>query len=387
MGGLPTELSAILKNHPPGRWIAISRDKVIADAETAHDVMQLAAREGEPNPIVIRIPTTDPPPTPNSVGLRKPPYGAIVKEWKRGQVVPFLGAGASLIRQPKDAVWDVKSPFLPNAAELSSYLATLADFPGKLQQDQDLAKISSFYTMTIGREGLLNAVREALGPICPDGPPRCPPGNIHSYIAGLEQPKLIITTNYDTLLEQAFRKASRDYDLLVYPADRNDNRNAAMWREHGSKRNLYLLPDDLPIDFEASTRPIIYKMHGSLDEEPGQDTFVISEEDYLNFLSRMGDATAVPSVVLSYLRTRSLLFLGYSLRDWNLRMVLRNLKGVVTTGVKNAPLRRYDQDKVIPSWAIQRRPSEVEKELWDARGVRLYDEDVEEFALKMSPLS
>ena len=39
----------------------------------------------------------------------------------------------------------------------------------------------------------------------------------------------------------------------------------------------------------------------------------------------MTSGTAVPKSFLRYFRGRSFLFLGYSLSDWNLRVVLRNL--------------------------------------------------------------
>ena len=53
------------------------------------------------------------------------------------------------------------------------------------------------------------------------------------------------------------------------------------------------------------------------------------------------------------------LFLGYSLRDWNLRVVLSRIWGAQSLGVQ--------------SWAIQRaldppQLSRIEQQLWTARG-------------------
>ena len=43
------------------------------------------------------------------------------------------------------------------------------------------------------------------------------------------------------------------------------------------------------------------------------------------FLSRMTQGLAVPSLFYEHFSERSFLFLGYSLCDWNTRVVLRNL--------------------------------------------------------------
>lgn len=397
MGATLTGLSAILQNQPSGRWIAVADDRVIADADSPAAAAKEAEEKGETNPILVRIPDNR---KPQPASLQEEiPYGAISVKLEAGLVVPFLGAGASLIR-PKNAEWNETAPFLPSAGELSRYLATLGGLPRSLQRDPDLAKICSYYSsIADDRTGLLLALRRALGPICPDGSPReIETGTIHKYLAKLREPRLIITTNYDNLLEKAFKDEDRPYDLLVYPADRRDDDSGAraMWKEHGSHRKQYLPPDELPIDFENSERPIrpiIYKMHGSIGDEQKEDHFVISEEDYLRFLSRVGNDAAIPSVVLAYLQTRSMLFLGYSLRDWNLRLVLYNLNGVVRDlshrlrkDERRPALRRNEEGEVIRSWAIQRRPSEVDRNLWEARGVKIYDEDIQEFAEKMKTL-
>ena len=56
--------------------------------------------------------------------------------------------------------------------------------------------------------------------------------------------------------------------------------------------------------------------------------------------------------------SNSLLFLGYSLNDWNLRVILNRIWGT--------------RKLVAKSWAIQREPadpkvSKIEQTLWDAR--------------------
>jgi hypothetical protein len=113
---------------------------------------------------------------------------------------------------------------------------------------------------------------------------------------------------------------------------------------------------------------------------------VITEDDYLDFLSRMIRKTAVPSDFLFHFGTRQFLFLGYGLADWNWRLVLKNIGNDFTQDDELADpsgkvtLRQTaGQDEEMSSWAIQYRPTRIEVELWNARGVKIYNEDINKF--------
>jgi hypothetical protein len=201
---------------------------------------------------------------------------------------------------------------------------------------------------------------------------------LHEFLAAVPAFLVIVVTNYDTLVEQAFRAAGKPYDLVVYPTDRKDFANAILWWRHGSAKPVVTAPNELDIDLAKTT--VIYKMHGTIFPESDEwDNFVITEEDYVEFLSRMTTSTAIPSLFYPYFRERSFLFLGYSLRDWNLRVVLKNLS-------KYLPKRMADSDDdedQLPSWAIQRDPSELEGKLWAKRRVGIFDQPLDEFVTRM----
>jgi hypothetical protein len=118
---------------------------------------------------------------------------------------------------------------------------------------------------------------------------------------------------------------------------------------------------------DLGKQSVIYKMHGSIAPDPKWDNFVITEGDYVDFLSRMAAKDRHPFGVLPVLPRQELPFLGYSLRDWNLRVILRKLTNArpVTEQAK--------------SWAIQRDPSELEVKLWEKRNVNIYNEDINSF--------
>src|SRR4029450_9064740 len=111
---------------------------------------------------------------------------------------------------------------------------------------------------------------------------------------------------------------------------------------------------------------------------PSYDSFVITEEDYVEFLYRMTQKRAIPIVLSNWFQERSFLFLGYSLRDWNLRGLLRNLQ------LSRASRQAGPQGKdPVPSWAIQYGPSRLEEKLWDGRGVHIFNQDLTVFTQKM----
>jgi hypothetical protein len=119
-------------------------------------------------------------------------------------------------------------------------------------------------------------------------------------------------------------------------------------------------------------------MHRTVVRESDEwDSFVITEEDYVEFLSRMTTNTAVPALFYPYFRERSFLFLGYSLRDWNLRVVLKNLSKYLTSQRTGG-----DDDDGVP-WAIQLKPSALEQRLWLRKRVSIFDMVLDEFVRKM----
>jgi hypothetical protein len=299
----------------------------------------------------------------------EPPYGAIWDALSTGNVVPFLGAGASLVDRPEEFTWDGDHPqCLPTGSELAGFLAGKTGFPieaDRLYEREDLAKVSSYYVDTVGRPNLRRQLRSLL-----NGPYH--PGPIHRLLASVPTSQVIVVTNYDTLLEQAFREAGKPFDLVIFPSDCAEFANAVLWWRHGGAEPDFVAPNSLDIDLSQTT--VIYKMHGSVVAGSQElDSFVITEDDYVDFLSRM--STAVPRLLMRHFRTRSFLFLGYGLRDWNLRVVLKNVS-------KHLVNRKRDE---IRSWAIQRHPSRLEEILWSNRNVKIFDVDLDQFAGKLSP--
>lgn len=307
----------------------------------------------------------------------EPPYGEIADLLREGEVIPFLGAGVNFGTRPKGAAWDEKTAaFLPSGAELSRFLARQSNFPSAEDNDlADLAKVSSYFVEASARRRLRDHLRKIFDR-------DFAPCDIHHYLAEVSAPSLIVTTNYDTLTEDAFKKAGRPYDLVIHPTDRKDVEASVLWWPHGAAEPVAMPPNKLFIDLKATT--VIYKMHGTVDRQLRKwDSYVITEEDYVDFLSRMTGQTAVPALFMRHFRTRHFLFLGYGLRDWNLRVVLKNLRTALPTIKADEQEMEDEGDDDLRSWAIQFRPSSLETELWNARQIKIYDVDINEFVRRL----
>lgn len=193
---------------------------------------------------------------------------------------------------------------------------------------------------------------------------RCKPGGLHRLLARIENSLLIVTTNYDDLMERAFGER-----LFILIVDRGEGNRIWMRRDDGS---FAPIPINDARKWPELRRelPIIYKLHGSADpNDESSDSFLITEQDYVDFLGRA--KKCVPTYFMDRMAEASFLFLGYSLVDWNVRVLLRKL-------------RQRPKDAVTRSWAISRQPGPAEKEIWRAHGVNMYDTDLKEFVRRLA---
>jgi len=282
-----------------------------------------------------------------------PPYPLIAKALRGGQVIPFLGAGASFgTRNPKDIPWRKKVKgkwevsFLPAGSELAAYLAELAKFP---DENLELTRVSQYFKVIAGDQTL----RESLFEIFEFSHDPWP---IHKYLADIAKnvAMLIVTTNYDELMERALKDAGVPFDTVQHLTDDSSN---VLWRPHGQNAER-VAASSFVMPVPAVTT--IYKIHGAIDHATRGGQYVITEDDYVEFLTRMGQSTAIPSGFAEPFRTRHFLFLGYGLYDWNVRVVLNRVRPAA------GPL-----DKT--SWAIETLSKPLEKKFWTKRGVEVFD--------------
>lgn len=306
----------------------------------------------------------------------QPPYDMIWDDLKDGHIVPFLGAGASLSGRPKSVRWDATDPrVLPRSDELAAFLAKKASFPEDEPTD-DLSKVASYFQIVGGRDRLIRRLAEIFNR-------EYKPGLVHEFLAEIPNLPLIVTTNYDDLIEQAFKAKHRKYHLVTYPVDQDDVAGSILWWEPDADQPKKYPPNKLPLELNRTTTTI-YKMHGSVDRLRNEKhSFLITEEDYIDFLSRMTRQTAIPAQFKLHFRNASFLFLGYGLSDWNLRVMLRSVRNLpLGSAAADQSSAGTDRPPDLTSWAIQRKPSMLEQKLWQApyrHRIDICDIDLNEF--------
>jgi hypothetical protein len=281
-----------------------------------------------------------------------PPYPFIYQQLMKGAVIPFLGAGVPLYnRNPGKVPWAewvgdaLTINHLPNGGELARELKREANLD---ETGDELTKMAQYYEAVLGPDPLRARLREIFSH-------NQPPTPLHTFLAGVKAPLLIVTTNYDDLMERAFQAAGKPYDVVVHVT----KQPTVLWWTAGAAEPEEVPGEDLLVDL--GTRPVVYKMHGAIDRRKDMTgNYVITEDDYVELLTRMTRNNVFPQIFAEPFKRRPFLFLGYGLYDWNLRVLLNSIQTF-----REHPAQR--------SWAIETLVKPVEKRLWEARGVEVFD--------------
>ena len=348
------------------------------------------------------------------------PYDVIAEAFRSRNVVPFLGAGVPLCGRPPGALWEYSDSesdfpdFLPSGAELAAFIARVADLrPWSLRDTENLARVASYYTISNPKTVLAQRLQRIFA--------KGKPTEVHNFLARKAlHPMVIVTTNYDTLMEDALEAEGQRFDTIIHCTDIAQE-GRVLFRKY-QQPDAFVAPRD--VDINPSERTVLYKMHGSIDRSPksislstGQSkNYVITEEDYVKFLSRLNAAAPViPSKLMDHFRERSFLFLGYSLEDWNVRVILDSLTNVMQgvpapPGSPAAQVRPGDPPPMKPNlvaqflsipppqaaskdgnpqtarthWAIQLHPTFYDIEVWKGRHVVVRDSDLNVFVKVLS---
>ncbi len=215
-----------------------------------------------------------------------------------GECTPFLGAGIS-------------APYVPTGKELSMALAEESEYP--LDDSTNLARVAQFITSyrrnpSYVKRRICERIRDAQDAAA-DTLGTEPPRN-HLLLADLGLP-LYVTTNYDHYLTQALQRVG---DLR--PAV-----DICRWNDQ--------LVDELPRYRRAEPSPgspAVFHMHGHMSQ---QNSILVTEDDYIDFTVSLAQRTSrdpvIPHFVRRALGNSCLLFVGYSLEDWNFRVMMRHL--------------------------------------------------------------
>ncbi len=200
------------------------------------------------------------------------------------------------------------------------------------------------------------------------------PSAVHRFFASLPPllrergapHQLIVTTSYDLALESAFLEAGEEFDVVSYVASGPARGKFCHIAPEGGGR-LIDLPNTYATELSLERRTIILKLHGQVDRGPEREweSFVVTEDDYIDYLAQTDLAGSVPVALAAKLRRSHFLFLGYTMADWNLRVILNRLWS--------------DQPLSYRSWAVQPEPKPLEREFWRRRDVEVHELPLERY--------
>ncbi len=120
-------------------------------------------------------------------------------------------------------------------------------------------------------------------------------------------------------------------------------------------------------------RTVILKIHGAVtrDEATGDhDSYVITEDHYIDYMLNTEVTALLPVPLPEKLKRSHYLFLGYGLKDWNLRVILRRIW--------------KDQALDWKSWAVKRDSDAIDEQFWKKRNVDIINADLQDYIASLS---
>jgi len=229
----------------------------------------------------------------------------------KGDGLLFLGAGAAR---------DIAQPEFPDGATLSKELAAKCEL--EWYDTIPLPTTAFYYESFFSRQGLNEFLFDRL-----NGPSVKPSATMRAVVElialleGRGKPIFVITTNFDRMFELAYKaKFGHEPNVIIYRGAEDPNK-----RETSLHAGYEVGDPEFWHPTEAGT--YLYKMHGCISDAKNDEArLVVTEEDYVSFL---GNALSdLPNKRLlnearGQFALRTMLFLGYSLSDWNFRVIFK----------------------------------------------------------------
>jgi DNA-binding SARP family transcriptional activator len=282
---------------------------------------------------------------PDSMPAAEDEEGEIVKAVLAGRVIPVLG--------------------LDSAADLAAHLARAFDVPN--DRPVDLTRVSQYVATMKGSGPLYDELHSRFEAAVVPGPLHVFLSRLPALLRARGAPhQLIVSTNYDLALERAFEEAGEELDVVAYVAA--GPRRGRFWhRAPGEPPRPIDVPNTYAVELSLERRTILLKLHGAVDPLPEREweSFVITEDDYIDYLGHSELAAVVPVSLAAKVRRSHFLFLGYEMADWNLRLILNRIWG--------------ERPVAYRSWAVQRSPSALAQAFWRRYDVAVLDVDPQSY--------
>ena len=245
-------------------------------------------------------------------------FGALVSKIEDRACTPVLGSGMA-------------DRLLPSRQTLARLWADRWQMPIAQHARGDLAKVAQFMQIRTApdtpktelRRYVITEFRERWGDRLPEElyrPEQLPAllreiarrhrekdGNDpYPMVASLDLP-VYVTTSWTGLLEDALVEAGRQPLVRSFA-----------WHRHRD------LEDPLNFDPNDRDHPLVYHLFGRVED---LESIVLSEDDYFAWMTAwIRRPYLIPDPVRAALTSRSLMFLGYRLDDWEFRVLSQGIK-------------------------------------------------------------
>ena len=304
---------------------------------------------------------------------------------KRGSLIPFIGAGFSsqAIIENKSARNGHTSPkrhVFPTWRMLAEEMLVIAQTENYVDEKEAEEMRRCVYTEEFPwvAEKLrfrlpVKRYRETL--IEKLNPSLIAPTNLHEALFKLNAP-IILTTNYDLLLEDAYaRKEDKAANVYTY-------RDTDLALQTIEENRLLIINHD---NKRYDVRPIVFKIYGSISAPADM---ILTERDFNKKIIKQVD---LPDLLSKIFLTNTVLLLGFSTFDVELTMLLDNLRAALRYDAtpdymvlsKEAVLK--DIKKSAPNQIIKNAEAsiqaEIEKFRRDKINIILFDKDEDVFKL------
>jgi SIR2-like domain len=249
---------------------------------------------------------------------------------RSGKCILFLGAGVHAPPPEGSPLAYPEAQRPPLGSVLSESLAAGCSLSKRFPNEdpKNLQRVALFFEINRSRHQLVEEIKRAVAG-------GTEPSPVLRALAELDFPR-VITTNYDQLFERALRAAGKKPRVSVYTPRLEPT------RDYGSP---------------TPESPILFKIHGDVDQP---ETVVVTDEDYIQFVLRMSSKEPydpVPLKLKADLTEWTTLFVGYSLMDYNLRLLFKALRwGIDPASLPDMYSVDYSPDPLIfDIWHNQRR--------------------------------
>jgi SIR2-like protein len=278
-------------------------------------------------------------------------WEVLLRRIKDGRCTPFLGAGVYC-----------EGPSLRTA--VARKWSTQYNYP--FDDAADLARVARFLTVEYGDAEIASSKYiEELAAVPP--PNFDDPKDPYTILAKLPLP-IYVTTNYDDLMEKALMKQQRDV-----------KRDLCKW--------IKSLDEPSPLveqSFQPNVpNPIVFHLYGYTQN---QQSMVLSEDDYFQFLINVSnDPELVPKRIQQAITGTSLILLGYSLEDWDFRILFHFLAGYL----KKSTSKTHVAVQLSPSSTdanLKQRAQAFFDKYFESKSpdIRVSWDTTQEFVLKLS---